>query len=78
MVKRIVYCETCERNIVLRRKQFEHVYHEVLCLLTLMSFGLAYVILKLLKKKDSCPNCQSKFDLDNLPPAREFEENVCA
>jgi hypothetical protein len=76
MVKRIVYCETCERNIVLRRKQFEHVYHEVLCLLTFMSFGLAYVILKYMKKKDTCPNCQSKFDLKNLPPARELEEGI--
>ena len=76
MVKRIVYCEICEKNVVLRRKQFDHVYHEILCLLTLMSFGLAYVILKYVKKKDTCPNCQSKFDLKNLPKPREIEEGV--
>jgi hypothetical protein len=76
MVKRIVYCETCEKNIVLRRKQFEHIYHEILCLLTLVSFGMAYLILKFIKKKNSCPNCQSIFDMKNLPKPRELEENI--
>ncbi|MFX1273979.1 MAG: hypothetical protein ACFFBP_02250 [Promethearchaeota archaeon] len=72
MVKRIVYCETCEANVILRRKQFEHKYHEILCILITFTFGLGYILLKLSKKKNSCPNCQSFFDLDNLPLPRDL------
>ena len=70
---RFVYCETCEANVSLRRKQFEHKYHEILCLLTIVTLGLAYIILSLLKKRNTCPNCQSTFDLKNLPPPRNLE-----
>lgn len=70
MVKNLVYCETCEANVILRRRQFEHKYHEILCILIILTLGLGYLILKLRKKKNSCPNCQKSFDLNNLPPPR--------
>lgn len=73
MVKQLVYCETCEENVVLRRKQFEHKYHEILCILIIMTLGIGYVILKYRKKKNSCPNCQTRFDLNNLPAPRDLE-----
>ena len=62
-----VYCETCEREVVLRRKNFSHMYHEVLCILTIATLGIGYLILRFMKKKNTCPNCQSEFDLKNLP-----------
>jgi len=73
MVKHLVYCETCEKNVFLRRKQFEHKYHEILCILILMTFGIGYLILKYRKKKNTCPNCQASFDLENLPPPHNIE-----
>jgi len=66
MVKRIVYCETCEREVELRRKDFEQKYNEIMCFLTLFTFGLGYIILKYIRKKDTCPYCESRFDLKKL------------
>ncbi|MFX1378461.1 MAG: LITAF-like zinc ribbon domain-containing protein [Promethearchaeota archaeon] len=65
-----VYCPTCERVVSLRRKNFNHVYHEVLCFMVILTLGLGfivYLILKYSKKPNTCPNCESVFDLDNLP-----------
>ena len=62
-----VYCETCERVVVLRRKNFDHMYHEVLCFLTIATLGIGYLILRFMKKKNTCPHCETEFDLDNLP-----------
>jgi len=69
--KKKVWCETCEREVVLRKKNFDHMYHEVLCLLTMMTLGLGYLILRLLKKANVCPHCETEFDLDNLPEKPE-------
>ncbi|MHA1460070.1 MAG: LITAF-like zinc ribbon domain-containing protein [Promethearchaeota archaeon] len=72
--KNTVYCPTCEQKVILRRKNFEHMYHEILCFLVIMTVGLGffvYLILKYSKKKDRCPNCEAQFDLQNLP-----EENI--
>ena len=68
LVKRIVYCETCERLVELKRKSFDHRYHELICImfLTVVLIPL-YFILKYRKKKNSCPNCDTDFDLKNLP-----------
>jgi len=66
MVKRIVYCETCEREVELRRKNFEQQYQEILCLLIVFTVGIGYWILKYSKKKNTCPYCESVFDLRNL------------
>ena len=73
MVKNIVYCETCEANVILRRRQFEHKYHEILCILILLTLGIGYFVLKLRKKKNACPNCQTAFDLNNLPSPRDIQ-----
>ncbi|MFX0106042.1 MAG: LITAF-like zinc ribbon domain-containing protein [Candidatus Hodarchaeota archaeon] len=65
-----VYCPTCEREVVLRRKNFDHVYHEVLCFMVILTLGLGFIIyfiLKYSKKPNTCPNCESVFDLKNLP-----------
>ncbi len=72
MVKNLVYCDTCEANVILRRRQFQHKYHELLCILILITFGLGYIVLKFSKKKNCCPNCQESFDLKNLPPPRDL------
>ena len=66
-----VYCPTCEQEVVLRRKNFDHVYHEVLCFMVILTLGLGFIIyfiLKYSKKPNTCPNCESVFDLKNLPP----------
>ncbi|MHA2036816.1 MAG: LITAF-like zinc ribbon domain-containing protein [Promethearchaeota archaeon] len=65
--KRTVYCPTCEREVVLRRKNFEHQYHELLCFLVILTLGVGFIIyylLKLSKKPNTCPNCETEFDMD--------------
>ncbi len=62
-----IYCPVCDQEVTLRRKQFEHKYHEILCLTMIVTFGMSYVILKYIKKKDTCPNCQTRYDLKSLP-----------
>ncbi|MFX0004640.1 MAG: hypothetical protein ACFE9C_15325 [Candidatus Hodarchaeota archaeon] len=65
-----VYCPTCEMVVALRRKNFDHVYHEVLCFMVILTLGLGFIvyfILKYSKKPNTCPNCESVFDLHNLP-----------
>ena len=79
MGKKIVYCPTCEQKIVLRRKNFDHVYHEVLAFMVILTCGLGifiYLILKYSKKKDRCPNCDSQFDLENLPDKDILEQDI--
>lgn len=73
MVKRIVYCETCEREVELRRKNFEHKYHEILCLLIVSTISIGYFLLKLSKKKNTCPYCETVFDTKNLDKKAELE-----
>jgi hypothetical protein len=65
-----VYCPTCEQVVELRRKNFDHQYHEILCFMIVLTLGLGffiYYILKYSKKPNTCPNCESEFDLNNLP-----------
>ncbi len=73
-VKIMTYCETCEHKVVLRRKNFDHMYHEVLCFLIFTGIGfLIYLILKYSKKKNTCPNCESIFDLEKLKSEKSTE-----
>ena len=68
-----VYCPTCEKEVVLRRKNFDHAYHEILCFMVILTLGLGFIlyyILKYSKKPNTCPNCESVFDLDKLPSHR--------
>ena len=61
-----VYCPTCEEIVVLRRKNFDHAYHEILCFSVILTMGLGFIlyyILKYRKKPNTCPNCESVFDL---------------
>jgi uncharacterized Zn finger protein (UPF0148 family) len=77
--KKTVYCPTCEEEVILRRKNFEHMYHEVLCFLVIMTVGVGffiYLILKYSKKKDRCPNCDTQFDLQNLPEEKILEKDI--
>jgi uncharacterized Zn finger protein (UPF0148 family) len=77
--KKTVYCPTCEEEVILRRKNFEHIYHEVLCFLVIMTVGVGffiYLILKYSKKKDRCPNCDTQFDLQNLPEEKILEKDI--
>ncbi len=68
MVKNYVHCETCERDVFLGRKNFDKMYDEVLVFLILTGVGiLIYLILRYSKKPNTCPNCESEFDLNNLP-----------
>ncbi|MFX0058035.1 MAG: LITAF-like zinc ribbon domain-containing protein [Candidatus Hodarchaeota archaeon] len=74
--KKTIYCNVCEREVVLRRKNFDHIYHEVLCFMVMLTCGLGffiYLILKYSKKKDRCPNCETQFDLNNLPEKKILE-----
>ncbi len=65
----IAYCETCDAQVELRRQNFQHKYHELLCIMIITGIGLiVYLILKYKKKPNTCPNCERAFDLDNLPP----------
>ena len=73
MVKRIAYCETCEREVELRRKNFNHKYHEILCLLIVSTISIGYFILKWSKKKNTCPYCETVFDVKNLNKKPEIE-----
>jgi len=69
--KRTTFCPTCEREVVLGRKSFEHQYHELLMFLVILTVGLGfliYFILKYSKKPNTCPNCESVFDLKTLTP----------
>jgi len=69
--KNTVYCPVCQRKVVLRRKNFDHVYHEVLCFMVLLTCGLGffiYLALKYSKKKDRCPSCETKFNLETIKP----------
>lgn len=66
----MVYCPTCERVVELQRKDFDHKYHEILFFMVVLTLGLGffvYLILKYLKKKNTCPHCETEFDLNNLP-----------
>ena len=77
--KNTVYCPTCEQEVVLRRKNFDHIYHEVLCFLVIMTVGIGffiYLILKYSKKKDRCPNCDTQFDLQNLNDKEILEKGL--
>jgi len=67
MVTHIAYCKTCEREVELKRKNFDHMYHEIICFMVLTGIGfIIYLILRFLKNKNTCPNCESEFDLTNL------------
>ena len=67
MARYEVYCETCERNVILRRKTFDHVYHEILCFIVISLFLIPlYLFLKYRKKPNTCPNCETEFDLDKI------------
>jgi len=75
--KTVVYCPVCEREVVLTRKNFDHIYHEILCFMVILTCGLGffvYLALKYSKKKDRCPNCETQFDLKNLPNVMIKEE----
>ncbi|MFX1280772.1 MAG: LITAF-like zinc ribbon domain-containing protein [Promethearchaeota archaeon] len=69
--KRTAYCPVCEKEVVLRRKTFDHIYHEVLLFMVILTIGLGFIvyfILKYSKKPNTCPNCESIFDLKTLKP----------
>ncbi|MHA1349980.1 MAG: LITAF-like zinc ribbon domain-containing protein [Promethearchaeota archaeon] len=77
--KKTVYCPTCEQNVILRRKNFDHIYHEILCFSVILTMGLGfilYLILKYSKPKDRCPNCEAQFDLNNLSDNEILEKDV--
>ena len=79
MGKNTVYCPTCEQKVELRRKNFEHIYHEILCFSVILTAGLGfilYLILKYSKSKDRCPNCEAQFDLNNLSESKILEEDI--
>ncbi|MHA1913855.1 MAG: LITAF-like zinc ribbon domain-containing protein [Promethearchaeota archaeon] len=66
---RTVFCPTCEKTVVLRRKNFDHIYHEVLCFMVILTLGLGFIIyfiLKYSKKPNTCPNCEMEFDLNSI------------
>ncbi|MFW9951304.1 MAG: LITAF-like zinc ribbon domain-containing protein [Candidatus Thorarchaeota archaeon] len=70
LAKREIYCPICEKRVILKRKNIDRLYHEVLCFGVLLTAGLGiivYLILKYSKKKNYCPNCETKFDLNNVP-----------
>ena len=81
MVKHIVYCDTCEKFVELKRKSFDHMYHELLCIMFLtVILAPLYLIFKYFqlenkrihfKRKNCCPHCETKFDLKNLPKPPE-------
>ncbi|TES93775.1 MAG: hypothetical protein E3J90_13915 [Promethearchaeota archaeon] len=77
--KKTVYCPTCEQNVILRRKNFDHIYHEILCFSVILTAGLGfilYLILKYSKPKNRCPNCETQFDLNNLSDSKILEKDV--
>lgn len=67
-VKEKIYCPTCERMVIPRRKNFDHKYHELIFFFICLTMGLGYFIylaIKYTKKKDTCPYCERTFDMDN-------------
>lgn len=72
-----VFCPTCEQTVELRRKTFEHQYHEILMFMVIMTIGLGFIIyfiLKYSKKPNTCPNCESVFDLKTLKPVEHSKK----
>ncbi len=58
-----VYCEVCERLVIPSRLNFKHIYHELLCFMIFLTWGLGffiYLAIKYSKKKIYCPHCESK------------------
>ncbi len=51
-------------------------YHEVLCLLTVATLGIGYFILRFMKKKNTCPHCETEFDLENHPMQVPAKSNL--
>jgi len=79
-LKGSIFCPVCDRNIKLIRANFDHIYHELLCFLVILTLGIGLffvLIVKYLKKKNTCPNCESIFDLESLELIKpeEFSEN---
>lgn len=66
MTRRTVYCSTCEREVVLRKKNFDHKYHELVMIFTICTIGLGYLLLRAFKKRNRCPHCETEFDIKNL------------
>jgi hypothetical protein len=73
-VNRIVYCETCQREVKLVRRHFKQKYNELICFLTLFTIGIGYIILKYTRKKDTCPYCERRFDLTQIK-TKKLKEN---
>jgi len=74
--KKWIYCPTCEDWVIPGRKNFQHMYHELLCFMIFLTFGLGffvYLILKYSKKKNICPNCQSVLDLSQAKTREEIK-----
>jgi hypothetical protein len=36
-----------------------------------ITLGIGYFILRIMKKPNTCPNCETEFDLNNLPKIPE-------
>jgi len=77
--KKTVYCPTCEQEVILGRKNFEHRWHEILCFLVILTAGIGfflYLILKYSKPENTCPNCEREFDLQNLPEDKVLKKDI--
>ncbi|NVM43509.1 MAG: LITAF-like zinc ribbon domain-containing protein [Candidatus Lokiarchaeota archaeon] len=77
--KHTVFCPTCEAEVILRRKNFEHRYHELLCFAVILTAGIGfflYLILKYSKPENTCPNCEREFDIQNLPDKKIREQDI--
>ena len=78
MEKKLVYCPICEAWVKPARKTFDHVYHELLCFMIVLTMGIGffvYLILKYRKKRNRCPNCETILDLTQIKTIREMEMN---
>lgn len=65
----MVYCHICDRNVEPTRKQIDQKYHEIWFFFVILTFGIGYIvylIMKYRKKKNTCPYCEDKFDLQYL------------
>ncbi len=75
----LVYCPTCENFVVPTRKNFDHIYHEILCFMIFLTLGLGifiYLILKYRKKKNRCPNCERILELSRVKLEDELNNEL--
>ncbi|MEJ2248309.1 MAG: hypothetical protein P8Y97_01465 [Candidatus Lokiarchaeota archaeon] len=78
----VKYCPTCERNVIVSRKNIQHKYHELLLFMIILTCGIGFFIYLLLRyrmPKKFCPHCERDLsDFSQVEDNRDLiKNNVC-